>query len=236
VPSCPRPITGVIGNLGWVGMVTGFSVVLYSRLGLLLNNRIVQRLILAMIIVDGVCLHVATMTAQFGYASHRSDEPQKRAPWIAVSNVIEPLQGVGFTVQQLVISGVYISAAWDHLRSSTATHQRVRKLMQSLIAVQALVAVMDVAIIVLECVGYFVVKMIVHSFIYSIKLEIEFAVLNQLVTLSQVSSGQAFRPYEDLEANPYPTVPIGTGLAITGLPEAKENAEQIIVPSLPTSI
>jgi hypothetical protein len=217
-------------------MVTGFSVVLYSRLGLLLNNRIVLRLVLAMIIVDGVCLHVATMTAQFGYASHRSDDPQKRAPWIAVSNVIEPLQGIGFTVQQLVISGVYIRAAWDHLRSSTATHQRMRKLMQSLIAVQALVAVIDVAIIVLECVGYFVVKMIVHSFIYSIKLEIEFVVLNQLVALSQVNSGQAIRPYEDLEAHPPPVVPMGIGLTMAGLPEAKGNAEPIIVPSSPTSI
>jgi hypothetical protein len=66
-----------------------------------------------MTIVDGVCLHTSTIVIQFIYASQPADESGKRAPWIAAGNVIEPLQGVWFTVQQLIISCLYIKAVWD---------------------------------------------------------------------------------------------------------------------------
>jgi hypothetical protein len=176
------------------------------------------------------------MAGQFGYASHASEDIESRAPWIAYSNVIEPLQGVVFTIQQLIISAVYIKAAWNHLQSSLATHKRVRKLMRSLIAVQALVFVVDVAVIVLECVGYFVLKMIIHSFIYSIKLEIEFVVLNQLVALSQAGAGQSLRPQSDLEANSPPDFSTGPELALVGFDGGKDNPDPIIAPSSPDSI
>jgi hypothetical protein len=209
VPSCPLVLTGVLAEVGWVGMVSGFSMVLYSRLNLLIQRRDVLRLVLAMIIVDGVCLHTSTIVVQFVYAAQPPNDPKRRAPWIAASNKIERVQAVWFTVQQLVITSLYIKAAWDYLEDRELSNQRIKKVMMSLIVVQLSVLIIDIVVVVLESAGYFVAKMIIHSFIYSIKLEIEFAVLNQLVALSRLSSDGIRNP-PDLEPgllNPSPAAP-----------------------------
>jgi hypothetical protein len=108
-------------------MVSGFSIILYSRLNLLVQSRSVLRLVLAMIIVDGVCLHTYTIVIQLVYVSQPAGDPQIRAPWIAAGNVTEPLQGVWFTVRQLIISCLYNKAAWDELQNRLLSNDRVRK-------------------------------------------------------------------------------------------------------------
>src|SRR4051812_37648241 len=44
--------------VGWCGMVTGQSVVLYSRLHLVMHNDFRLRLVLAMIIFDAIICHI----------------------------------------------------------------------------------------------------------------------------------------------------------------------------------
>jgi hypothetical protein len=51
--------------------------------------------------------------------------------------------------------------------------------------VQALVLSFDVLVIVLVFSGYFAIKGMICSFTYSIKLELEFVILNQLVATSR---------------------------------------------------
>jgi len=150
-----------------------------------------------MIVIDGVCLHITTIVIQFGYASQAF--PRNRSSRITASETIERLQAIWFTVQQLIISALYVKAAWDHLRDRL----QPRKVMIWLIAVQLLVLVLDIVVVVLECVGYFVVKMIIHSFIYSIKLELEFAILNQLVAISRLGiSGTMIVPPQPDSSSP----------------------------------
>jgi hypothetical protein len=217
VPTCPWVLGGVLVELGWVGMVSGFSIVLYSRLNLLVQKRRVLRFVLAMIIVDGVCLHTSTIVVQFCYSARSNDDPQKRAPWIAASNTIERVQAVWFTFQQLIISCLYIKAAWNHLQDRMFPNQRTRKIMILLIAVQLLVLIIDIIVVVLECAGYFVVKLLIHSFIYSIKLELEFVILNQLIAISRLGVDDLMSVPPDLE--PYlpdlnttaPALPIAIG-------------------------
>ena len=50
----PDYVGVIIDVPGWIMMVTGQSVVLYSRLHLVLQNRKILRAVLLMIIVDGV--------------------------------------------------------------------------------------------------------------------------------------------------------------------------------------
>lgn len=57
-PQVNTMINGVMSCVGWVFMVTGQSVVLYSRLHLLAITPRVLRLVLWMIIVNGVTIHV----------------------------------------------------------------------------------------------------------------------------------------------------------------------------------
>ena len=44
-------------NIGWTGMVTGQSLVLWSRLHLVCRSRLKLNLIKWMIIIDGVVMH-----------------------------------------------------------------------------------------------------------------------------------------------------------------------------------
>jgi hypothetical protein len=71
---------------------------------------------------------------------------------------------VWFTVQEQIIPGLYIRAAWDHLQDRSLPDRRTRKIMLLLIAVQTLVSIIDITIVVLECTGYFVAKLLISSF------------------------------------------------------------------------
>lgn len=65
VPSCSYILSMVIAILGWIGMVTGFAMVMYSRLnliGFVMRNRFILRLALSLIIVNGVVFHTSTIT------------------------------------------------------------------------------------------------------------------------------------------------------------------------------
>ncbi|KAK5275545.1 hypothetical protein LTR40_012861, partial [Exophiala xenobiotica] len=55
-------------SVGWVSMVTGESVVLYSRLHLIVQNRRVLHWIKWMIIIDAIALHIPTTVVLFASA------------------------------------------------------------------------------------------------------------------------------------------------------------------------
>jgi hypothetical protein len=57
-----------------------------------------------------------------------------------------------------------------------------------LIIVQLLVVAIDLVVVTLDLVEYVVLKLIIYSFIYSVKLELEFAILNQLISLLQIGT------------------------------------------------
>lgn len=81
----------IINNLGWTMMVTGQSVVLYSRLHLVLNDLRLLRAILWMIIIDAFLFHIPTTVTHFGaYYSQQS--------FYDASQVIEKIQMTGFCI------------------------------------------------------------------------------------------------------------------------------------------
>jgi hypothetical protein len=94
VPTCPKAFCEFLVKFGWVCMVSGFSLVLYSRLNLLVQSRNFLRLVLAMIIVDGVCLHSATIVIQIIYDAQPVGDTEKRAPWVTRGNTMELVQVV----------------------------------------------------------------------------------------------------------------------------------------------
>jgi hypothetical protein len=55
-----------------------------------------------------------------------------------------------------------------------------------LLLIQVVIITLDITIIVMDLAGYLKLKVLVHSFVYSVKLELEFVVLNQLVELSKM--------------------------------------------------
>lgn len=58
-----------IFKIGWVSNVTGFSLVLYSRLNLVVRNHNILRAVLYMICIDAVLLHTPIIIFDFGMSS-----------------------------------------------------------------------------------------------------------------------------------------------------------------------
>ncbi|KAJ6086215.1 hypothetical protein N7486_010496 [Penicillium sp. IBT 16267x] len=174
VPGINPILTWVLLKIGWICNTTGFSIVLYSRLHFVVHSRRTLRVILAIIIFDAFLFHTPLSVLLLGTATGHDS-------WNSIIPPFEYFQACGFLIQETMLGGIYIIQTAQFLRPgySTELHRPVRRL----IAVQVGVVLLDIAFIVLDCVGYFTIKAILHPFIYGFKLKIEFAVLNLLVGL-----------------------------------------------------
>jgi len=91
--------------IGWCCMVTGQSVVLYSRLHLLLRNRKTMRALLIMIIVNAFVCHGPIIVMVYGANSANPD------PFVGPYSIYEKVQVTIFFIQELIISGFYLVEA-----------------------------------------------------------------------------------------------------------------------------
>jgi hypothetical protein len=181
VPQCNWIFATVLAEIGWVGMVTGFSVVLYSRLGLLINGRSgarLPKLVLAMIVADAFLFHTPTIVFQFGVSNGPTHN--KFLPYMAP---MERVQVMAFSVQETIISAIYIYQTLVYLRDSIG--KETRRTITLLIWVQIIVVLCDVLVITLDYCEYFSLKAVLHSFVYAFKLQLEFVILNDVKAMAQ---------------------------------------------------
>jgi hypothetical protein len=172
VPACSWQLSTTIAEIGWVSMVTGFSIVLYSRLHLVIRNQRTLQLILAMIITDAFLFHVPTIVFQYG-TSYKKTHKQY-LPYMAP---MERVQVLGFSIQEILISSIYIYATLQMLKGSF--NRKIRRTTAFLILIQVIVILCDVVVIALDYAQYFTLKAVIHSFVYAFKLQLEFVILNQ---------------------------------------------------------
>ena len=114
-----------------------------------------------------------------------------------------------FCIQEFIISGVYV---WSTLRLLRPVyHGRTRKVMMQLIWINLIIIGMDVCLLVMEYSNIYDIEATLKAMVYSIKLKLEFAVLNQLMTLanSSVNAHQMLQ-IEDGKGEK-PTKPAGPG-------------------------
>ncbi|KAL8688264.1 MAG: hypothetical protein Q9218_005784 [Villophora microphyllina] len=189
----PIYISVTIITIGWYAMVTGQAVVLYSRLHLVVREQKILRGILAMIIVNAICFHIPTTVVTYG---SNSNDPGRYLP---VFNVVERLQMTFFCIQEFIISGVYVYSTIRLLRP--VYHGRTRKVMMQLIWINSIIIAMDVVLLGMEYSSFYEIEATLKAMVYSIKLKLEFAVLNQLMTLanSSVSNHQKLNINDDAE-------------------------------------
>ncbi|KAH8799028.1 integral membrane protein [Xylogone sp. PMI_703] len=177
-------IPGVYVSLmvfGWCAMVTGQSLVLYSRLHLVVNNRILLRFTLGMIIFDAVICHTPAIV--LAYAIH-SSHPD---PYLKAYAVHERIQVTIFFVQEFTISALYIweTAKLRKLESSILANGMARRIIIHLLIVNIIVILLDITILVLEYIGFYGMQTTWKALAYSIKLKLEFSILNRLVELAR---------------------------------------------------
>lgn len=184
VGSCPWEVNTAFASFGWWGMVTGQSLVLYSRLHLVVRDQRILRAVLIMIITDFLIFQVPTTVQTFG--SNQADPGM----WLTVYNVYERIQLVVFTLQELIISMIYIRAAVKMLAPTDPSKTQYTK--KFLIYTNILCIALDIAFVCEVFSGEWVYKTCTQSLAYAIKLTIEFAVLNQLMEVYQFRPGSCY--------------------------------------------
>jgi hypothetical protein len=194
----PWYVTGMASQIGWICMVSGLALVLWSRLSFILSSEQIKRYLLWMICFNGAVFHTImtvlgmTIWGMNDNIAHGHMKYKIVAARIgAAQNIFECIQIVFFNGQEILISSFYIRAAYVYLRDWGAlgvaeSRRKVRRSMMLLLVIQAFVVCIDVAIITIDLMHLLQLKGMIHSFVYCLKLEVEFVVLNQLVEISKL--------------------------------------------------
>lgn len=162
--------------VGWVAMIMGQSFVLWSRLHLVLRDRFKLRLVLWVIIINSICMFVPTLTLLYGTNSSSPDR------WRGLYSIYESIQVSMFFAQEGLLSVIYI---WEtiklaRLHSELRLGWRSRRLMIHLIVVNVVITLFDIAILGLEYANLYGIQTSYKAFVYSVKLKMEFTILNRL--------------------------------------------------------
>ncbi|KAL5344959.1 hypothetical protein ACLOAV_009912 [Pseudogymnoascus australis] len=165
------PIT--ITTVGWWAMITGQSFVLYSRLNLVLRNQLVLRLVLFMILMNIFLLIIPTTVLTYASSFSSSNT------YVAAYNVMERIEILGFSIQEIIISTLYIRETNDMLKLNP--EGKNRKIVLQLFGINLVFILMDLGLIAMEFAHFNMYQTTIKGLVYSIKLKLEFAVLGQLV-------------------------------------------------------
>lgn len=133
-PQVNTMINGVMSCVGWVFMVTGQSLVLYSRLHLLAITPSVLRMVLWMIIINGIVIHTTGTVLTVGTRlqspesvpftkAYRLVRPRRKEGLLRTRtkltsygrSVFERINITLFFTQETVISGLYLWKSRDLL-------------------------------------------------------------------------------------------------------------------------
>jgi hypothetical protein len=177
---------------GWCAMVSGQSVVLYSRLHLLLRSQTKLRAVLVMIIVDGIICHIPIVVMVYG-ANHTVGHEKFVLPY----SIYEKVQVTIFFIQEIIISGLYIWEAIKLMRieSGMPNDAQAKRIVRHLVMVNIIIVALDVTILALEYAGMYDIQTAYKALVYSVKLKLEFSILNRLVELTeQAKNGSSFVP------------------------------------------
>jgi hypothetical protein len=91
------------------------------------------------------------------------------------------IQATAFSIQEFVLAGLYIFEARRVLEPARGFQGvKIRQVMRNLIYVNVLVILLDIAVLCTQYAGLFEVHVVFKGAAYSVKLFVEFFVLNQL--------------------------------------------------------
>lgn len=180
------PAFSVPYTFAQIFILTGFGLVLYSRLHLITDNPVVLRCLLGMVIVIAVLGHTMSFV-QLAIISLDKTLLSRR-----IMHAISWLDVI-FTLQDLILSVAYIYLYWRHIQVSKAfaseeSEQRDATTFKLLIAANSVVLLLDIIQNVLLCLKIYLARYMWFPLICAIKLEVEFFVLNRLVKRAEKAS------------------------------------------------
>lgn len=167
-------------TVGWWSMVSGQSVVLWSRLHLIVpkgpRGERVVRWAGWMILVDAAIFHLPTTIFTYG----SSVAGASAGVFARGYDLMEKIQMTGFFCQEVVLSSIYVVETFRILRTSLQPDTRTT--MRQLLAINAVIIAMDLGLLGLEAASYYILETMLKGVVYSIKLKLEFAILGKLVS------------------------------------------------------
>lgn len=136
----------VLGSAGWIPMVTGQSLVLYSRLHLLWVDSRVMTFLLAMIIFNGLTMHCSAFAINI---SARALETQ---PLIKAYEIMERTEVTVFFVQEITLSMLYLWRCRHFLkqygrRMESEETAAMKSTLRSLVLANLVVLILDLSIL-----------------------------------------------------------------------------------------
>ncbi|KAK2766129.1 hypothetical protein FQN54_007645 [Arachnomyces sp. PD_36] len=188
-----------VSVIGWIAMVTGQSLVLWSRLNLVVQHRKILRGILYMIIANAICLNIPTIVLTYGINADTSSATDGK--WTYGYSIMERLQLTGFSLQEFIISTIYISKSSQILKNLRQSRPHTHKFTYQLIATNILFIFLDVILLTLQYLSYSTLQTTVKSLVYSVKLKLEFAVLGKMVALISHRGEVFFAPIDHQQEN-----------------------------------
>jgi hypothetical protein len=161
----------IVIAIGWVMMTLGFGLVLYSRLHLITDHPNRLRLTLWFIVISYLSIHVLTLVAAYNLIGANAYRVMSRL-------------GILFYIEETILSSLYIYLFFRFMRQTTSD-ARMTSMFYLLIMAQVFLIICDAALITLGYVGMDLAKLIVIPFTYTLKLKVEFVVLNRLVRFAR---------------------------------------------------
>ncbi|OAA43599.1 integral membrane protein [Metarhizium rileyi] len=176
--------------IGWVPMVTGQSLVLYSRLHLIFWNKLYLRIVLGIIIVNAITLHTPIIILMYGSNSSPDNS------WVHPYVIYEKIQVTMFFLQELIISAIYIKSCFAFFDVQDSLYgDGVPRMRRHLLWVNVFVILLDIPILCLEYTDFYDLQTAYKALVYSVKLKMEFRILNRLVEMT--SERHDVNPFHD---------------------------------------
>jgi hypothetical protein len=162
-------------DIGWVMMIVFQALVLYSRLNLIYDDNRIVNAVKWMIVFTTFAFLVPVVVLDFGTTYGQS------AGWSEGYYYIEQVQVTGITLQELIISGLYVWKTIGLLKIISRKH--TRSMIYQLFIINVIIIGMDIVIICLQFLHYQLYQEALKVFFYSVKLKLELNILSKLVDL-----------------------------------------------------
>ena len=190
----PIGLAVTLATIGWYFLVPGQSLVLYSRLHLVVQSPTVLRRVLWLIITSIILMLIPTTILTYSAVYLGTVKAFK------AYNFMERMQLAWFCAQEILIASIYIFETVNLLRLRPEKELHRNKIMYELIAINLIMILMDIALLVLEYVGLYMLQTTLKGAVYSVKLKLEFGVLGKLVSL--VHTGRSDHTTSDYDEFP----------------------------------
>lgn len=174
------PLYTLAMMVGWTAYVTAQSLVLYSRLHLVMRNERIQRYVLLMILSTIFIFIIPTWVVLWP-AFNTSDHAMS-STWSPRLGIVDRYLQIGYTITESIISGLYISSLVRLLRLKP--NVRRRRVMTDLIYVNVMVIAFDILQVTLKYANQVGLGQPIQNFSYILRLRLEFIVLNQLMAVA----------------------------------------------------